>query len=92
MNRQEMLNKREDVIDKCILFKKDVIVKGKPEIMEKGPCKRIDGEKCAAYISPAARWRLGDCCLATHLIHSEEEQKFINPLKASKKASKKQKG
>jgi len=92
MNRQEMLNKREDVIDKCILFKKEVTVRGKQEFTEKGPCKRIDGKKCAAYISPTARWKLGDCCLATHLIHTEEEKKFINPLKASKKSSKKQKG
>ena len=90
MDREKLMNKREDVIDKCILFEKEVVVKGKPEVMKKGPCKKIDGKKCAAYISPAARWKLGNCCLATHLIHAEEQQKFINPLKASKKAAKKE--
>ncbi len=82
-----LLDQREPIIDECKTFSKEVVVKNKKEMMTKGPCERIDGELCAAYISPTARWKLGPCCLATHLIHDEEVQKFRNPLKASKQAA-----
>ncbi len=81
-------DQREPIIDQCKTFSKEVLVKSKKEMVTKGPCTRIDGKFCAAYISPTARWKLGNCCLATHLIHEEEVKKFINPLKASKQADK----
>ena len=83
----EMLAAREDVIDPCRVQERMIQVKGKDEMMKKGPCEKIDGNKCAAYISPAAKWRLGNCPLATHIIYTEDEQKAKNPLKASKKLS-----
>jgi hypothetical protein len=79
------MDERLPIIDKCKIFTKEVMVKRKPVMMEKGPCSRIDGDKCGAYINPAAKWKLGHCGLATHIIHEEDEQKFINPIKASKR-------
>ncbi len=80
---------QEAIIDQCKLFAKEITVKGKKEIMERGPCSRIDGNLCAAYIKPAARWKLGPCPLATHIIHEEEAVKFkLNPIKASKQHNK----
>ena len=76
------------VIDKCLLLTKEIPVRDKdPIMMEKGPCNRIaDDKTCCAYINPAAKWRLGDCGLATHLFYEEEVNKFkLNPIKASKK-------
>lgn len=85
--KAEMLAAREDIIEPCKVQERMIQIKGKDTMMKKGPCDRIDGEKCGAYISPAAKWRLGDCPLATHIIYTEDEQKAKNPLKASKKSS-----
>ena len=77
---------REPIVEKCKVNKREVIVNKKPVIMEKGPCNRVDDNICAAYIKPSAKWKNGDCPLASHIIQVEDEQKFINPLKASKRA------
>jgi len=82
----ETMANREPIIDKCKVYSKEIIIKKKPVIMEKGPCNRIDGAQCAAYIKPAVKWKNGNCPLATHIIYEEDEQKFKNPLKASKQS------
>lgn len=59
-------------------------------------CERIvevDSAKyCKTYIHPAAKWRLGICNFATH---AKPEIKLVkvrvNPLKASKRASRRKK-
>lgn len=80
-----MLMAREDVIEACLIQKKIIKVKGEETNMEQGPCRRIDGNKCEACISPAARWKNGNCNLATHLISFEDEKQFVNPIKQSKR-------
>jgi hypothetical protein len=41
---------------------------------------------CTAYMSPASKWRNGNCPLATHVKRTEEDKGFkLNPLKASKR-------
>jgi hypothetical protein len=87
MMKAEMLAAREDIIEPCKIQERIIKVKGADTTVKKGPCEKIDGEKCGAYISPAAKWRLGNCPLATHIIVSEDEQKAKNPLKASKQKS-----
>jgi len=91
MDLQKLIDKGEvivePIIDKCNIFTKEVMVNRKPVIMEKGPCRRILTGKCVAYISPTAKWKLGNCPLATHIIYEEDEEKFINPIKASKRGS-----
>ena len=84
--REEMLAERENVVPQCLLQKKVIIKDKKEEVLESGPCGKIDGEKCSAYIKPSAKWRLGDCNLATHLINIEDEKrKILNPIKKSKR-------
>ncbi len=55
-------------------------------------CNRIhefDGSKfCNTYPQPAAKWRLGDCNFATHIVREVKGKAKINPLKASKRAAK----
>ena len=90
MDLRKLIEKGEVVVDpiiaKCKINLREVIVNKEAKMMEKGPCTRIDGVNCGAYINPAAKWKNGNCPLATHIILVEDEQKFKNPLKASKRA------
>ena len=85
LRKEQMINERESVVEKCRILKKIVTVKREPVEMTQGPCKRIDGDKCSVYIKPSIMWKLGDCGLATHIIQEDDEKKFINPIKASKR-------
>jgi len=78
----------EPTVDKCLINKREVIVDNKPKTLEKGPCNKINEGKCLLYISPAAKWRNGNCAAATHIIQVEDERKFKNPLKESKRSNK----
>lgn len=65
----------------------------KPIIDKCEGCDRIveeDGERhCKTYVNPEAKWRLGICNFATHQKPEINVAKVrINPLKASKRASK----
>jgi hypothetical protein len=55
-------------------------------------CSRIfeweNGKFCKVYADPASRWILGICPSATHAkLEIKESTQKINPLKASKRAS-----
>lgn len=55
-------------------------------------CGRVleweNGKYCKVYADPAGRWILGVCPSATHMkIEIKEAAQKINPLKASKRAS-----
>jgi hypothetical protein len=53
-------------------------------------CLKINGNFCAVYLIPKAKWRSGNCPMATNLKKEKAENgKFVDPLKASKKAMKK---
>jgi len=56
-------------------------------------CERVieeDGSRyCKTYVNPEAKWKLGICNFATHQKPEIKVAKVrINPLKASKRASK----
>ena len=43
--------------------------------------------RCLAYYKPAAKWKNGNCALASHVSAAAETKKAkINPIKASKRA------
>ena len=42
---------------------------------------------CRSYPDPAAKWRYGNCNFATHVKGEAKEAPKLNPLKASKRAS-----
>ena len=55
-------------------------------------CGRIieweNGQYCKVYADPSSRWMLGICPSATHMKYEiKETAQKINPLKASKRAS-----
>ena len=56
-------------------------------------CERVvetngNTKTCGVYVNPGAKWRLGICNLATHIKPEVKTVKVrINPLKASKRAS-----
>lgn len=56
-------------------------------------CARIsefEGQKyCSSYAIPSSKWSLGMCNFATHIKSEVKAQGKVNPLKASKRASKK---
>ncbi len=62
----QMMKDREDVVDACVIFTDK---KGD----EHGPCERIDGTKCSAYMLPKAKWRLGRCPLASHWFDEKDQ-------------------
>ncbi len=56
-------------------------------------CNRIidyeSGKYCSAAPDPALKWKIGMCNMATHIKIEAAAQAKINPLKASKRASRK---
>ncbi len=48
-----------------------------------------DAVYCKSYPNPGAKWRLGVCNFATHVKAQTKTAAKVNPLKASKRASKK---
>ena len=55
-------------------------------------CDRVrsfqEKEYCASYPLPAGKWSMGRCNFATHAKKEVKAQAKVNPLKASKRASK----
>lgn len=43
---------------------------------------------CSSYPKPAAKWSIGSCNFATHVVREKGTQAKVNPLKASKRAAK----
>ncbi len=55
-----------------------------------GKVFEFESEKyCKVYPEPSAKWMTGRCPTATHVKLEIKEAQKINPLKASKRASKK---
>lgn len=55
-------------------------------------CKYIEGPFCMVYISPSAQWHRGRCPMYVNPAEVQkkvEEEKKLNPLKASKRGGKK---
>ncbi len=55
-------------------------------------CSRVEewptGKYCTTYGMPVEQWKIGLCNMATHIkLETEETQKMINPLKASKRGT-----
>ncbi len=54
-------------------------------------CNRIvvvsEARYCSSCPDPAVKWKLGNCNLATHIVKETAQAAKVNPLKASKRAS-----
>jgi hypothetical protein len=63
------------------------------QIVEKcegcGRIQEFDGDKyCSTYPQPAVKWKLGNCNFSTHTKVAAAAKAKVNPIKASKRASK----
>lgn len=59
-----------------------------PVIQQCEGCGHREGNFCKVYRFPSTRWSAGPCPMATHVKKAEEQkEKFLNPLKASKRKS-----
>ena len=88
LNIDVMRETKKDIITACLINKKEVTIDKKVRMIEKGPCSKTIEGKCTAFWDPAAKWKNGDCPMATHIIYKEDEVNFkLNPIKASKKGT-----
>ena len=86
LNIDVLKETRNPIINECLINKKEVTINKETTMIEKGPCTRMMKGKCEVYWDPTAKWKNGDCPMATHIIYKEDEDKFkLNPIKASKK-------
>ena len=87
LNIEVMKETRNPIIYACLVNKKEVTINKETTTIEKGPCERMTEGKCSDYWDPTAKWKNGDCPMAT-IIFKEDEDKFkLNPIKASKKGN-----
>ena len=80
---------KEPIVESCLTAAIDIVKNesGKEEAV-RVPCKRIDGEVCSVYAYPSKKWLTFSCPFSQKEISAEQERK-LNPLKASKRAAKK---
>jgi hypothetical protein len=67
----------EPIIDKCEGCSR---IQGEPGLLPEMPEIRT----CLASMFPAAKWKNGNCNLATHIKKEEKKKVFVDPIKASK--------
>ena len=61
-----------------------------PTVEQCDGCEKVQefptGKYCLAFPDPSAKWRAGNCNMATHMkVNSKETNGKLNPLKASKR-------
>lgn len=86
---KELYEERTPIVDAC--RKVQLSTKGKneagrfeykTEVIEM-PCKRIDGDRCAACAFPDLKWHLGVCNMASHLNFEPKKgdpHQFVTPI------------
>ena len=70
--------------DKC---HRDIIENEK--VVETKICAYADGKKCKVYAFPNAKWRLGNCVMATHVITEAEKKQTAKKRVGQQKQKKK---
>ena len=60
---------------------------GKQPIIDKCEgCQHVENGYCTSYLYPSAKWRAGNCPMATHTkAETKKSASKVNPLKASKR-------
>ena len=85
------LNKdeRTPIVDQCKTASLSIIPDPKnkeKKIAIKVACPRIDGEFCSTYLFPDKKWSTRKCPFSQEEV-TEEQERMLNPLKASKRAA-----
>lgn len=79
----DLREKRQPICDKC---HRDIIEDEK--VIDTKTCELVDGEKCNVYAFPDAKWRLGNCPMATH-VETEQEKKSVKKRVGQQKQTRK---
>ena len=66
---EDLRAKRQPLSDKC-----NVEIVEDEKVVHHNTCAWVNGKTCKVYAFPEAKWRLGNCVMATHVI-PEAEQK-----------------
>jgi len=69
----------EPIIDKCLGCERIVI--DVPLLKDVPPI-----QTCRASMFPAAKWKNGNCNLATNIKKEEKKKVFVDPIKAGKRS------
>ncbi len=71
---------REPLVERCYATGAD------GNIMK---CRKAEGNFCSAFISPAAKWRLGDCPLADDFLKTKPEKRAVEKVRVGQQKQKK---
>lgn len=82
---EDLRNNMQPLSDKC---HRDIIEDEK--VADTKVCALVNGETCKVYAYPEAKWRLGDCVMATHIETEAEKiqsaKKRVGQQKQKKKS------
>lgn len=70
---------REPIIDRCYTTEADGTVM---------KCRKVVDDFCSAFVSPAAKWRLGDCPLADDFLKTKNEKKTSEKIRIGQQKQK----
>ena len=52
-------------------------------------CRKAEGDYCSVFVSPAAKWRLGDCPMADEFLRTKTPQKPAAKVRVGQQKQKK---
>jgi len=78
-NESKFPDEREPIVDKC-----SGLLEGKP-----ATCRKAKDNYCTAFISPAAKWRNGDCPLADEFLRTKTAAKTKEKTRLGQQKQKK---
>ena len=79
-------------IEKLKLIKEKLVEKCSAVIDDKPfKCSKADGEHCSVYAFPAAKWRIGDCPMASLELRTTFEEKPKDKVRVGQQKQKKKK-
>lgn len=52
-------------------------------------CRKAEGDYCSVFVSPAAKWRLGDCPMADDFLRTKTPQKPTEKVRVGQQKQKK---
>ncbi len=83
------LEKRTQIIEQCKTAGLSIVSDPKEKdkkIAVNVPCTRMAGDYCKVYLNPEVKWKYRSCPFSQEAI-TEEQERMLNPLKASKRAA-----
>jgi hypothetical protein len=77
---QPPLGNREPIVERCYTAGAD------GDVIK---CRKAEGDFCSVFLSPAAKWRIGDCPLADDFLKTKTEKKAKEKTRVGQQKQKK---